>query len=82
MAAAILEGHVTRQGREEGHVTNVTSEQLDWKRGREIKMANNWPLCIIRQKHEKEINSGQLKGAGSLSLTKNGKRENAKPFLV
>ena len=33
MAAAILEGHVTPRGREEGHVTTVTKEQVNWNRG-------------------------------------------------
>ena len=63
-------------------MTAVTSEQLDWKRGRKNKVENNWLLCIIRQKYEKEINFGQLKRAGPLSLTKSDQKEDAKPFLV
>ena len=63
-------------------MTAVTSEQLDWKRGRKIKMANNWLLCIIGQKYEKEINFGQLKGAGTLSLPKSGKSKDANSFLM
>ena len=40
MAAAILEGHVTMKGREAGHVTAVTKEQVNWKRGRKVRRAN------------------------------------------